>query len=102
MNKFNKGRVEMKQGKANAIHRLPKELLQEVQKYVQGETIYIPKPKAARIKWGERSGGRKLIDHRNAQIRTLFQNGLTIEQLAERYHLSLDSIRKIVYGSKRK
>jgi hypothetical protein len=34
----------------------------EIQKYVQGEMIYIPKPKHAHEKWGVRSRERKWID----------------------------------------
>ena len=39
----------------NADIILPEELLKEVQKYVQGGMVYIPKPEGLRKKWGENS-----------------------------------------------
>ena len=49
--------------KATAI--LPEKLLLEIQKYVQGETLYIPKTEKVHKKWGSRSGTRKLIDRKS-------------------------------------
>jgi len=86
----------MKYVKATAI--LPEELIIEIQKYVQGETIYIPKPKQSYQKWGARSGTRTLIKDRNKSIRNEFQNGKSIHQLAEEYFLSIETIKKIVYS----
>ncbi|TYR81572.1 hypothetical protein FZC66_06960 [Priestia megaterium] len=86
----------MKYVKVTAI--LPETLIAEIQKYVQGETIYIPKPKQSRKKWGTRSGGRKIIDDRNTAIRRAFKNGATINQLADKYFLSIETIKKIVYS----
>ncbi|MFS0553202.1 CD3324 family protein [Brevibacillus sp. 179-C9.3 HS] len=85
----------MKCVKANLI--LPESLLAEIQKYVQGETIYIPKTKVAHQKWGTRTGGRKLLDERNTAIKSSFQAGSSISQLAEKYFLSTETIKKIVY-----
>lgn len=70
----------------------------EIQKYVQGETIYIPKPRNNHQKWGTQSGGRKYIDQRNAMIKKAFKNGTTIDQLADEYFLSIETIKKIVYA----
>lgn len=82
----------------NATAVLPKKLIEEIQKYVQGETIYIPKPEATHQKWGTRSGGRKLIDDRNRAIRSSYQSGSKMQQLAEEYCLSMETIKKIVYS----
>ncbi|ODG89974.1 MULTISPECIES: CD3324 family protein [Bacillaceae] len=81
--------------KATAI--LPEKLLLEIQKYVQGETLYIPKTEKVHKKWGSRSGTRKLIDNRNKAIKEAFKNGQSIEQLAKEYFLSIETIKKIVY-----
>ncbi|OIK14629.1 CD3324 family protein [Bacillus sp. MUM 13] len=86
----------MKYVKATAI--LPEKLILEIQKYVQGETIYIPKPEAAYQKWGARSGSRKMIDDRNASIKTAFKSGSSINQLSEEYCLSIETIKKVVYS----
>lgn len=81
--------------KATAI--LPEELILEIQKYVQGETIYIPKPEATHKKWGSRSGTRKYIDERNINIRKAYKTGSSMEQLADKYFLSIETIKKIIY-----
>ncbi|AZB41861.1 hypothetical protein CEF21_05830 [Bacillus sp. FJAT-42376] len=85
----------MKHVKAAAV--LPESLLIEIQKYVQGETIYIPKPNEAYGKWGSRSGGRRAVDERNAEMRKAFKSGKTISQLASDHHLSVETVKKIVY-----
>jgi Mor family transcriptional regulator len=91
----NKGLAEMKYVNATAI--LPEKLIEEIQKYVQGETIYIPKPEGTYQRWGTRSGGRKLIDDRNRAIKTAFLCGSSIDQLAVEHCLSVETIKKIVY-----
>ncbi|NEY18931.1 hypothetical protein G4D61_02970 [Bacillus ginsengihumi] len=85
----------------NANKVLPEKLLLEIQKYVQGETLYIPKQKTEHRKWGSVSGGRELIDDRNSTIRNLFISGSSIEQLANEYYLSTETIKKIVYSYKK-
>ena len=85
----------MKYVKAESV--LPQSLLKEIQKYVQGETLYIPKPKAEYRKWGSRSGSRRIIDERNENIKAAFSNGKRIQELACEYYLSSETIKKIVY-----
>lgn len=79
----------------------PEELLMEIQKYVQGRMIYIPNSVGSRKKWGERSGNRAYLIDRNGQIRCNFEEGSSIEQLSEKFSLSPDSIKKIVYSKNR-
>ncbi|OBZ19317.1 hypothetical protein A8L34_07345 [Bacillus sp. FJAT-27264] len=86
----------------NAAKVLPEKLIMEIQKYVQGETLYIPKPETEYKHWGSQSGGRRLLDERNVAIRAAFKNGSSIEQLAEEYFLSIETIKKIVYSHKSK
>ncbi|GGH81230.1 Mor family transcriptional regulator [Pullulanibacillus pueri] len=83
-----------------AATKLPEALIEEIQKYVQGETIYIPKPVTSYHKWGTYSGGRRAIDKRNATIKSAFKEGQSIEQLAQEHFLSIESIKKIVYSRK--
>lgn len=82
--------------KADGI--LPKELLDEIQKYVQGEYLYIPSADGSRKAWGEKSGARRELVERNQQIRKDFKSGVTIDTLSETYFLSVNSIKKIVYS----
>ncbi|MDR0269370.1 CD3324 family protein [Paenibacillus sp.] len=82
----------------NADMVLPEKLLKEVQKYIHGTVMYIPKPEGARRGWGVKSGSRQYIDQRNREIRHKYVQGATIDQLSEQFFLSCESIRKIVYA----
>lgn len=46
---------------------------------------------------GDASGARKFYAQRNEEIRYKFFHKVSIEQLAEEYCLSTETIRKIVY-----
>lgn len=85
----------------NATKVLPEKLIMEIQKYIQGETLYIPKPETAHHKWGALSGGRRMLDCRNAAIRNSFISGSSIQQLAKEYYLSTETIKKIIYSHKK-
>jgi len=94
----NKGAGKLKYTNANNV--LPEKLIAEIQKYVQGETLYIPKQENAYKKWGTSSGGRKMLDRRNHAIKAAFAKGSTIYALAKEHHLSTETIKKIVYSNK--
>lgn len=84
----------------NADELLPPELLLEVQSYIQGSLVYIPRQGEKRLGWGARSGARDIFDKRNAAIREAKARGRTIDELADEYALSPGGIRKILYGGK--
>lgn len=77
---------------------LPEHLIEEIQKYIQGEYIYVPAKMEKRKKWGENSGSRMYIKKRNDDIRSKYASGFKLESLAEEFFLSVDSIKKIVYA----
>lgn len=79
----------------NAQEILPDRLLKELQQYAAGENLYIPKLDEKK-KWGESSGARMYYLQRNEKIRELYKGGRTIDSLADEYHLTVDSIQKIV------
>jgi len=79
---------------------LPDNLVREIQKYVQGEYLYIPCQAGNRKKWGEDSGNRAYLQDRNGNIRNKFNNGHKINDLAKEFFLSVNSIKKIIYESK--
>lgn len=81
----------------NAKDIFPPELLVEIQKYAQGERIYIPQVENIRTTWGDKNGTREAISFRNAAILKKHQDGLSQEQLSSLFCLSKDSIRKIIY-----
>ena len=85
----------MKYKNANEI--LPDELVLELQKYAAGTNIYIPKLKENHIKWGVVSGSREHVVERNKRIKLQFEDGEEVHKLAGEHHLSIESIRKIVY-----
>lgn len=80
----------------NAAEILPQELLKALQQYASGELIYVPSNES-RKKWGEGSGAREFYATRNEEIRQHYFNGTDVEALAEKYALSVDTIRKIVF-----
>ncbi len=82
----------------NARDILPCELIREIQKYIDGDLLYIP-TKSDKTEWGIRSGARQKYAERNDEIREQYKNRTSVEELAKRYFLSIDSIKKIVYGT---
>lgn len=47
--------------------------------------------------WGELTGSRKEIDKRNKVIIEKYRNGVSVNELANEYCLSIYAIRKIIY-----
>ena len=80
----------------NAIELLPKELLEQVQEYIDGRVIYIPKKQENKKQWGENTDTKQFLASRNFQIRLDFRNGMSTRQLAEKYFLSQKSIQRIL------
>lgn len=85
----------MKYVKAHEV--FPKHLLEEIQKHVQGQLVYIPKLPANHEKWGTHTDTKERLLKRNMDIVKAYQSGITVIQLAERYFLSEETVKKIVY-----
>ena len=83
----------------NAKDVLPQPLFEEVQKYASGELLYFP-VSGQRCRWGDKSGNRFRNEKRNREIQNLYRNGLSPEQLSERYYLTPESIKNIIYSKK--
>ncbi len=81
----------------NAQVILPDALIKELQKYIQGEYIYVPVKQKNKKRWGEKSGYRQELNQRNQQIREEYHSDVSMERLAEKYCLSLYAVRKIIY-----
>lgn len=81
----------------NANEILPVRLVEELQKYMQAGYIYIPAKTEQHKSWGELSGYRKELENRNKKIISEYRQGTSVEKLADRYHLSVYAIRKIIY-----
>ncbi|MBU3127713.1 hypothetical protein G9F71_018515 [Clostridium sp. FP2] len=80
---------------------LPKEVLDLIQKYVEGEYIYIPKKECNRKLWGQTTKSKEKISARNADIYKTYEEGISVKVLSEMYYLSLKSIQKIILIMKR-
>ncbi|MDE6604279.1 MAG: hypothetical protein K2N39_03645 [Lachnospiraceae bacterium] len=81
----------------NAAEILPDRLLKELQRYTDGEVLYIPKV-SGRKGWGTANGSRLFYQERNEEIKRLYKAGYSIDILVERYHLADSTIKKIIYG----
>ena len=77
---------------------LPKELIETIQQYVSGKSIYIP-CKEKKI-WGSETKTRQFYVERNQEICTKYKNGVSVKKLAEEYSLSVKSIQRIIRTSK--
>ena len=95
--------IRLREGNAmkyrNAQDIFPENLLRQIQKYVSGETVYIPAGSVKKA-WGESSGYQQFIRERNADMRAAFSQGKSIGELMEQYALSYDSVKRIVYSRK--
>lgn len=82
---------------ANAKSMLPEELLEELQRYIEGGYLYVPASGEERRGWGELSGCKDKLLQRNREIMAEYKRGSTVEDLAGKYYLSEHTIRKIIY-----
>lgn len=85
----------------NAFEVLPKELIDVIQDYIQGQYLYIPRKETEKKNWGENTGIKKELKTRNASIFSDSQLGLKVKELAEKYFLSEKSIQRILLSEKR-
>lgn len=82
----------MKYKNANEI--LPQNLVEEIQKYIQGETIYIPKKDKQITK--SPTEYKIELQKRNVRIYTQHLEGISNEALADSFNLAQSSIRRIL------
>lgn len=83
-------------GYRRADEILPDDILKMLQKYVSGESIYVPKDTDTRQKWGANTGTRERLYLRNKQILIEYQQGITTKELAQRYYLTEKSVQRIL------
>ena len=79
-----------------AAHILPKDLLEQVQQYVDGESLYIPRTSQNKRNWGAGTDTRRELRARNERIYLDYLSGEPIQSLAQRYFLSVKSIQRIL------
>ena len=83
----------------NANIVLPKELIKEIQKYVNGINLYIPKVPETKSAC---SSYKLEISKRNQEIYEMSLQGEKISKLAAKYFLSEKSIYRILGEMKKK
>lgn len=81
----------------NAAEILPEQLLEELQTYIDGSVLYVPKV-STKKEWGTTSGARTFYQERNREIQKRFKEGYSIDVLTEQYGLAYSTIKKIIYG----
>ena len=59
---------------------LPASLIQEIQKFVDGQLIYIPRKQNKTFSWGEKNGTKDKLAERNNQIVSQYYSGVTIAE----------------------
>ncbi|MDO4333122.1 MAG: CD3324 family protein [Eubacteriales bacterium] len=80
---------------------LPSEIIAQIQDYVDGEYLYIPRKEENRKAWGEGTNTRQELKERDRQILQDFLDGASKQELAGRYYLSEKSIGRIIYQEKK-
>lgn len=83
-------------GYISAEKVLPPEVLELVQSYVSGQTIYVPRKRDAHLTWGARTGTQAGLAERNRQIYAKYQEGIMAADLADEYFLTEKSIQRII------
>lgn len=77
---------------------LPKELLEEVQQYVNGQSVYIPAK--GKSDWGSATDTKQILEVRNLEIYEKYFAGASVQNLADEYALSEKSIQRIIRSQK--
>lgn len=89
-------------GYKNAAEILPAEVIKLIQRYIDGENIYIPKKSGVRQAWGTATRIRKELAERNSKIYQDYQSRIKQAELAKWYYLSEKSIQRILREEKQR
>jgi Mor family transcriptional regulator len=77
-------------------------MIKEIQKYVDGHSIYVPKKPDSRKNWGENTETLSFLGRRNEQIYSEYLDGCSITLLSEKYYSAEKSIQRIIRQKKKK
>lgn len=87
-------------GYIKAEEILPVEIIEIIQQYVDGTSIYIPRKQENRQKWGSKTSYRCELQNRNQLIYKEYLAGTPVCHLAKNYYLSEKSIQRIIRSMK--
>lgn len=88
-------------GYRKAEEILPMEVIEIIQRYVDGENIYIPRIQENRKQWGSQTSFQVEMMERNHNIYQDYLKGEKSSTLARKYFLSEKSIQRIVRDMKK-
>jgi len=77
---------------------LPKEVIETIQQYVSGKTIYIPTKE--KQDWGSNTDTKQVLGERNREIYDSYKQGVSVKELTKKYLLSEKSIQRIIRNQK--
>lgn len=83
-------------GYINALKVLPEELVEQIQRYAEGQILYIPKTRSKWCKWGENTDTKEYTEQRNIKLYIDYKDGVTILELSKRYFLDPKSVQRII------
>ncbi|GKU24213.1 CD3324 family protein [Clostridium folliculivorans] len=89
----------MKYEKAQNI--LPNSIIEQIQKYIDGGYIYIPRKDENKKAWGENTDTKKQLSTRDSEILYKYSSGIPVKILAEQYFLTESSIRRIIRNKRK-
>jgi DNA-binding NarL/FixJ family response regulator len=81
---------------------LPREVLELIQNYIDGEYLYIPRKIEKKKTWGETTKIKQELSKRNVEIYKEYSAGMSIHALADLFFLSSKSIQRIVLAEKKR
>lgn len=87
-------------GYVKAENVLPEEIIKLIQRYIDGQCLYIPRKEGNEKSWGETSGAKSELKNRNVEIFNNYVKGISVEELGNTYYLSEKSIRRIISEEK--
>lgn len=83
-------------GYIRAEEILPLEIIELIQKYVDGTNLYIPRKEDNRAGWGQMNHAKQQMRERDLRIYEAYLQGEKMSALAQKYYLSEKSIQRIV------
>lgn len=81
----------------NADEILPEDLVREIQRYIDGSVLYIPRKDENFLSWGEKNGTRTRLAKRNREIVNRYYSGAAVAELGAMYCLSEKRIQGIIH-----
>lgn len=83
-------------GYLRAEEILPPDIIKLIQRYIDGENIYIPRKENNKKEWGNGTLIRQELKDRNLKIFSDYQKGYKTSALSSKYFLSEKSIQRII------